>query len=88
MTIIIKLWSWRYFIYIIITFFLLIKICKACYRPDVSFGSVDLDPMCQDPFAEKIKVDFQDQLLEEILASAKDSDMIKVIIICSFIMLE
>ena len=62
-------------------FILLIKIVKASYRPDVSFGSVDLDPMCQDPFAEKIKVDFQDQL-EEIEASAKDSDMIKVIIIC------
>ena len=69
-------------------FFLLIKIFKACYRPDISFGSVDLDPMCQDPFAEKIKVDFQDQLLEEIEASAEDSEVIKVIIICSFLMLE
>ena len=62
--------------------FLLIKIVKACYRPDVSFGSVDLDTMCQDPLAEKIKVDFQDQLLEEIEASAEDSEVIKVIIIC------
>ena len=61
--------------------FLLIKTFKACYRPDVSFGSVDLDPMCQDPFAEKIKVDFQDQLLEEIEASAEDSEVIKVIVI-------
>ena len=36
--------------------------------------------MCQDPFAEQIKVDFQDQLLEKIEASNEDAEVIKVII--------
>ena len=67
---------------------LLFNTVKACFPPDVSFGSVDLDTMCQDPLAEKIKVDFQDQLLEKIEASTEDSEVIKVIIICSFLMLE